>query len=229
MICTPVDYCEKISLCVGSNVYDNTVVLPQSIVGKGAILINSASVVCHSNTGGNFELAKIVLQNNVTLRTGARLQQVVVMETDLMMLEKGLAMTGEVMEADSVWFGAPAARLLSYWNVALLHRTQALTKMARIKANLCEVLGHYTLAKDYALLCSTASLYKIGMRPSTAYAAVIAHLHDLQCCSSEFYRGNLNIKVIIYIKLLLHSVSDLCVSVVVCVYQHINHQHGNKD
>ena len=77
-------------------------------------VIDCASVVCHLNTRGNFELAKIVLQNNVTLRTGARIQQAVVMETGSMLLEKSLALTGEVIEADSVWLGAPAARLLSY-------------------------------------------------------------------------------------------------------------------
>jgi hypothetical protein len=36
------------------------------------------------------------------------------METGSMLLEKSLAMTGEVIESDSVWWGAPAARLLSY-------------------------------------------------------------------------------------------------------------------
>jgi hypothetical protein len=36
------------------------------------------------------------------------------MESGSMLLEKSLAMTGEVIESDSVWWGAPAARLLSY-------------------------------------------------------------------------------------------------------------------
>lgn len=31
-----------------------------------------------------------------------------------MLLEKSLVMTGEIIEADSIWVGAPAARLLSY-------------------------------------------------------------------------------------------------------------------
>lgn len=89
--------------------------LAMTAVGMGDHwVINSASVVCHLNTRENFELAKIVLQNNVTLRTGARLQQAAVMETDSMLLEKSLAMTWEEIEADSVWLGAPAARLLSY-------------------------------------------------------------------------------------------------------------------
>ena len=78
------------------------------------VVIDCASVVCHLNTRGNFELAKIVLENNVTLRARARIQQGVHMETGSMILEKSLAMTGEVIEADSVWFGAPAARLFSY-------------------------------------------------------------------------------------------------------------------
>jgi acetyltransferase-like isoleucine patch superfamily enzyme len=77
-------------------------------------VIDCAAVVCHLNTRGNFELAKIVLEHNVTLRTRARIQQAVVMETGSMLLEKSLAMTGEIIEADSVWFGGPAARLLNY-------------------------------------------------------------------------------------------------------------------
>jgi hypothetical protein len=31
-----------------------------------------------------------------------------------MLLEKSLVMTGEVIEADSIWQGAPASRILSY-------------------------------------------------------------------------------------------------------------------
>lgn len=88
-------------------------------------LIDCASVVCHLNTRGNFELAKITLHNNVTLRTGARIQQAVVMETGSMLLEKSLAMTGEIIEADSVWLGAPAARLLSYDTSSIVTRSSA--------------------------------------------------------------------------------------------------------
>ena len=77
-------------------------------------VIDCASVVCHLNTRGNFELASIIMDNNVTLRTGSRIQQAVVMESGSMLLEKSLAMTGEVIEADSVWLGSPAARLFSY-------------------------------------------------------------------------------------------------------------------
>jgi carbonic anhydrase/acetyltransferase-like protein (isoleucine patch superfamily) len=77
-------------------------------------VIDCASVVCHLNTRGNFELKKITMQNNVTLRCRGRIQQGVHMESGSMLLEKSLAMTGEVIESDSVWLGAPAARLLSY-------------------------------------------------------------------------------------------------------------------
>ena len=82
-------------------------------IGDNSV-IDCASVVCHLNTRGNFELAKITIDNNVTLRAGSRIQQAVVMESGSMLLEKSLAMTGEVIEADSVWLGSPAARLFSY-------------------------------------------------------------------------------------------------------------------
>jgi len=77
-------------------------------------VVDTASVVSHLNTRGNFELKKIVMENNVTLRTRSRIQQGVYMEQGSMLLEKSLAMTGEVIESDSVWQGAPASRLLSY-------------------------------------------------------------------------------------------------------------------
>lgn len=77
-------------------------------------LVDCASIVCHLNTRGNFELAKIVMENNVTLRARSRIQQGVHMEGNSMILEKSLVMTGEVTEADSIWVGAPASRLMSY-------------------------------------------------------------------------------------------------------------------
>jgi carbonic anhydrase/acetyltransferase-like protein (isoleucine patch superfamily) len=77
-------------------------------------LIDCASVVCHLNTRGNFELARIKMENNVTLRAGSRIQQAVVMESGSMLLEKSLAMTGEIIEADSIWLGSPASRLITY-------------------------------------------------------------------------------------------------------------------
>lgn len=77
-------------------------------------VIDCASVVCHLNTRGNFELTKITLGNHVTLRTSSRIQQGVQMESGSMLLEKSLAMTGEVIEADSVWQGSPASLLFTY-------------------------------------------------------------------------------------------------------------------
>lgn len=89
------------------------------------VVIDCASVVCHLNTRGNFELAKIVMESNVTLRTRARIQQAVYMESGSMLLEKSLAMTGEIIEADSVWYGGPAARLLNYENSSISTRPSA--------------------------------------------------------------------------------------------------------
>ena len=77
-------------------------------------VIDCSSVVCHLNTRGNFELVPIKLENNVTLRTGSRVQQGVTVESGAMLLEKSLAMTGEIIEADTIWQGAPASRVYSY-------------------------------------------------------------------------------------------------------------------
>ena len=71
-------------------------------------VVDCASIVCHLNTRGNFELKKIVMEDNTTLRTRSRIQQGVYMERGSMLLEKSLVLTGEVVEADSVWQGSPA-------------------------------------------------------------------------------------------------------------------------
>jgi len=83
-------------------------------------VIDCASVVCHLNTRGNFELIKITLGNHVTLRTSSRIQQGVQMESGSMLLEKSLAMTGEIIEADSVWQGSPASLLFTYDHTSVL-------------------------------------------------------------------------------------------------------------
>lgn len=77
-------------------------------------IIDVASVVAHLNTRGNFELVKIRLDNHVTLRTRSRIQQGVHCESGSMLLEKSLALTGEIVEADSVWQGAPASQVFEY-------------------------------------------------------------------------------------------------------------------
>ncbi len=77
-------------------------------------LLDTASIICHLNTAGHFALAKITLEDRVTLRARSRIQQGVHMECGSMLLEKSLAMTGEVVDADSVWQGSPATRLAFY-------------------------------------------------------------------------------------------------------------------
>ena len=77
-------------------------------------VIDCASIVCHLNTRGNFELTKIVLENDCTLRSRSRVQQGVYMEERSQLLEKSLALTGEVIEAYSVWQGDPATWWFQY-------------------------------------------------------------------------------------------------------------------
>ena len=87
---------------------------PDLVIMGDRVVMDCASVVCHLNTRGNFELAKIVLENDTTLRTRSRVQQGVYMESGSMLLEKSLAMTGEVLEANSVWQGGPASWWFQY-------------------------------------------------------------------------------------------------------------------
>jgi acyl-CoA synthetase (AMP-forming)/AMP-acid ligase II/acetyltransferase-like isoleucine patch superfamily enzyme len=82
-------------------------------IGDGCV-VDNASIVAHLNTRGNFELVRIKMDNNVTLRVRSRIQQGVHCESGSMLLEKSLALTGEVMEANSVWQGAPSSRVFTY-------------------------------------------------------------------------------------------------------------------
>jgi len=77
-------------------------------------VVDCASIVCHLNTRGSFQLATIIMEDDCTLRTRSRLQQGVCMETGSQLLEKSLVMTGEVIEANSVWQGGPASWWFQY-------------------------------------------------------------------------------------------------------------------
>lgn len=78
------------------------------------VAVDMASIVCHLNTKGNFELVPIRLESHTTLRARSRVQQGVHMETNAMILEKSLALTGEVIESRSIWQGSPAASISEY-------------------------------------------------------------------------------------------------------------------
>ncbi len=82
-------------------------------IGDGCV-VDVASIVAHLNTRGNFELVKIELEDNVTLRTRSRIQQGVIMEEGAMLLEKSLALTGEIIDSECVWQGAPARKVHCY-------------------------------------------------------------------------------------------------------------------
>ncbi|KAL3907604.1 MAG: hypothetical protein SGARI_003458 [Bacillariaceae sp.] len=77
-------------------------------------VVDCSSIVCHLNTRGNFELAPIVIGKDCTLRTRSRVQQGVHMEEGSMLLEKSIAMTGEVLDKRSVWQGGPATMWFQY-------------------------------------------------------------------------------------------------------------------
>ncbi len=77
-------------------------------------VVDCSAIVCHLNTRGNFELAPIVIGKECTLRSRSRLQQGIHMEDGSMLLEKSIAMTGEVLDPRSVWQGGPATMWFRY-------------------------------------------------------------------------------------------------------------------
>lgn len=87
---------------------------PELVTLGDYCVVDCASIVCHLNTRGNFELQKIVVEDRCTLRTRSRIQQGVHMETGSQILEKSLAMTGEIIDARSVWQGGPASMWFRY-------------------------------------------------------------------------------------------------------------------
>eukprot|EP00978_Attheya_sp_CCMP212_P031431 scaffold118712_cov51-Attheya_sp.AAC.7 len=87
---------------------------PDMVIMGDRCVVDCASIVCHLNTRGNFELAKITMENDCTLRTRSRIQQAVYMEEGSQLVEKSLTMTGEVIEAGTVWQGGPASFWFSY-------------------------------------------------------------------------------------------------------------------
>ena len=89
-------------------------------------VVDCSSIVCHLNTRGNFELRTIKLEDNVTLRSRSRVQQGVIAEKGSMLLEKSLAMTGEVIDGNSVWQGSPASQVFSYRHDSSFHGKPAM-------------------------------------------------------------------------------------------------------
>ena len=87
---------------------------PDLVTIGDRVVVDIASIVAHLNTRGNFELVKIYIDDHATLRSRSRIQQGVHVCAGSMLLEKSLALTGEVIETDSVWQGAPASKVFEY-------------------------------------------------------------------------------------------------------------------
>jgi len=89
---------------------------PDLVTIGNDVAIDQSALVCHLNTRGNFEITEIEIGDNVTLRSRTRVQKGSKIENGSMLLEHSLAMTGEVIEASSVWQGAPATPIIYYSN-----------------------------------------------------------------------------------------------------------------
>jgi hypothetical protein len=102
---------------------------PDLVQISDGVVIDVASIVCHLNTRGNFELVPICLEKNTTMRTRSRAQQGVQIERGAMLLEKSLALTGEVIESGSIWQGSPAQVVTEYKNIPKNDESGKMTKL----------------------------------------------------------------------------------------------------
>ena len=101
---------------------------PDMVTIGDRCVVDCASIVCHLNTRGNFELAPITIEHDCTLRTRSRLQQGIHMEEGSQLLEKSLAMTGEVIDRRSIWQGCPATLWFRYVDVDATYSPPELNK-----------------------------------------------------------------------------------------------------
>jgi len=81
---------------------------PELITIGDRCAIDDGRLVCHLNTKGNFELSPLVLEDDVTIRRLSKIQKGCVVEQGAMVLEHSLVLTGETVEAGSLWQGTPA-------------------------------------------------------------------------------------------------------------------------
>jgi acetyltransferase-like isoleucine patch superfamily enzyme/acyl carrier protein len=101
-------------VCIYPSGADPIMPEPDLVTLGDRTVVDCSAIVCHLNTRGNFELAPIVIGKECTLRARSRLQQGIHMEDGAMLLEKSIAMTGEVLDRRSVWQGGPATMWFRY-------------------------------------------------------------------------------------------------------------------
>ena len=72
------------------------------------VSVDDASLVCHINTRGKFDLNPLYVGSRSVLRSGSRLLSGARMEEDTCLLEHTLVMGGDVVDAGSTSQGWPA-------------------------------------------------------------------------------------------------------------------------
>ncbi|KAL4875621.1 hypothetical protein BJY04DRAFT_232342 [Aspergillus karnatakaensis] len=92
-----------------SNGDPNILLTEPDMVTLGArVAVDDASLVCHLNTRGEFELHPLVVGERSVLRTGSRLMSGACMGRDACLLEHTLVLSGDCVDDESVVQGWPA-------------------------------------------------------------------------------------------------------------------------
>lgn len=80
--------------------------------------INSAFIICHTNSKGMFTLNNIVIGCNTTMRSFSRTMAGSIIEDGARLLEHTLALVGDVVEMQTIWQGWPVRKMVKndeYW------------------------------------------------------------------------------------------------------------------
>ncbi|KAI9204256.1 uncharacterized protein BJ171DRAFT_459609 [Polychytrium aggregatum] len=75
------------------------------------VALDRASVVCHINSKGQFALNPLVIGSGAVLRAYSRLLSGAEMEEDSTLLEHTLVISGDIIEAGTVWQGWPSSEV----------------------------------------------------------------------------------------------------------------------
>ncbi|KAK3709125.1 hypothetical protein LTR37_011104 [Vermiconidia calcicola] len=81
---------------------------PDLLTLGNRVSVDDASLVCHINTRGKFDLNPLHVGDRSVLRSGSRLLSGAKMEEDTCLLEHTLVMAGDVVDAGSTYQGWPA-------------------------------------------------------------------------------------------------------------------------
>ncbi|OZJ05493.1 hypothetical protein BZG36_01888 [Bifiguratus adelaidae] len=95
------------NVCLYPNGGDPMMTEPDLVIIEDDVAIDEASLVCHLNSRGQFSINPLHIGAGSVLRAASRLLSGASMKEDATLLEHTLIISGEVVDASSIWQGWP--------------------------------------------------------------------------------------------------------------------------